>query len=134
MMKMRAHPEEQAYCSPAPLLGGGATQERTQYAHHDAQRPQVVLLLQRLPQESAVKRDAERAEQFKEWRAAQEQGLDGVDLEQQNARDAGLDSLMRQTMRSAEGRIEYQEHFLPMPDGRLTQSLAAQVPPLCLLH
>ena len=83
--------------------------------------------LEHLPADSAVRKDAARATQYKEWRAAQEQGLDGVQLEEQSARDPGLNDMMHQTMQREEGQIQYREHLLPMQESPFAQTLVQEM-------
>ena len=83
--------------------------------------------LDRLPATSAVRRDAERAVQYDEWRIAQEQHLDGIPLEQQSAKDAALETRMTETMLSGDGLISYREHLLPMEATPLCDELTAVV-------
>lgn len=85
--------------------------------------------LDKLPADSAVRKDARSAAQFNEWRVAQEQRLDGVTLEDENARNSALDTRMHSAMQRKEGDIEYEEHYLPLHDARLAAQLSAQVRP-----
>ena len=83
--------------------------------------------LEKLPADSAVRQDAEYAAQFNQWRVAQEQRLDGVTLEDENARNSELDTRMHSAMHRGEGDIQYEEHYLPLPQADMTQRLAQQV-------
>lgn len=57
----------------------------------------------------------------------QEQRLDGVPLEEQNARDVALEGRMQAAMRTRDGRIEFREHLLPMEATPLCADLTAAV-------
>lgn len=84
--------------------------------------------LEQLPADSAVRRDAAHAAEYKAWRAAQEQGVDAIAaLEQSSERDPQLDNMMQQAMQRSEGRIRFQEHFLPMPDSSQTDAMVQEV-------
>ena len=87
--------------------------------------------LDKLPETSAVRKDAELAEQFDQWRVAQEQRLDGSELEQESQRDDGLQKMMFKTMQKPEGQITYREQLLPMYSGELAKNLESQV---CRCH
>lgn len=90
---------------------------------------QVQKSLEGLPETSAVRRDAVVSEQFEQWRAAHEQHLDGIPLEEQNAKDGNLAQLMQQTMQQPSGRIEYREHLLSMPEGEIADRFEAKACP-----
>ena len=90
-------------------------------------------MLEQLPTDSAVRRDAAYAAEYKAWRSAQEQGADAIAaLEQQSERDPQLNDMMQQAMQRTEGRIQYQEHFLPMPDSTQTVAMVQEVCPEAL--
>jgi hypothetical protein len=90
-------------------------------------RVQAQELLERLPEHSAVRKDAERAAQFEQWRILHEQHLDGVQLEEQNARDEGLTQLMHKTMQHPEGQIQYKEQYLPMQSSAMAERFELEV-------
>jgi hypothetical protein len=96
-------------------------------ASHCPKMSRAEQALASLPSDSAVRRDAEAAMQFDQLRIAQEQRLDGIPLEQENAKDQKLETLMLQAMQHPDGKIEYREHLLPMEQSSLGQSLTAQV-------
>ena len=82
--------------------------------------------LEQLPADSAVRKDAAEAAQYKAWRAAQEQA-DAAALEQHSERDERLTGLMHQAMQRTEGRIQFREHFLSMPESSTSAAMVQEV-------
>lgn len=79
-----------------------------------------------LPANSAVRRDAVDGAALQEQRLAQEAG--GLPLEELNSKDESLVALMQQTMTTtAEGKIHFREHVLPLNDNTFTSELVSKV-------
>jgi hypothetical protein len=80
-----------------------------------------------LPPSSTVRQDIIAAAIAEERRIERERMLDGIPLEQQNARDDNLVNLANEAMRHKEGHIEYREHLLPLHEGELERQLTVNV-------